>query len=255
MTRLRTSRPMSSVPKGWARLGADSRISGWGASGSYGATTSANVAVSASSTMIPADATPSGLRLSAVTSSPSQPWPSATGSPANVEVRAMAKGGSVVPDARIEPRVHEVDHEVEAHQRAGHEHDVGLHDGIIPEQNRLDGQAAHPGQREDRFDDHRSGQQRPELPAHDGDDGNERVLERVLVDDDPTAQALGPRGAHVVLAQHLEDGGARHAHGGRRQAEAEHRRRQQELLQVSRRRVPEADVADGRDPAEPDGGE
>src|SRR3989454_5296584 len=123
MTRLRTSRPMSSVPKGWARLGADSRISGWGASGSYGATTSANVAVSASSTMIPADATPSGLRLSAVTSSPSQPWPSATGSPANVEVRAMAKGGSVVPDARIEPRVHEVDHEVEAHQRASHEQD------------------------------------------------------------------------------------------------------------------------------------
>src|SRR5947207_6471483 len=51
---------------------------------------------------------------------------------------------------RSEPRVHEVDHEVEAHQRARHEHDVGLHDGIIPEQDRLHGQAAHPGQREDR---------------------------------------------------------------------------------------------------------
>src|SRR2546422_5807243 len=177
MTRLRTSRPMSSVPKGWARLGADSRISGWGASGSYGATTSANVAVSASSTMIPADATPSGLRLSAVTSSPSQPWPSATGSPANVEVRAMAKGGSVVPDARIEPRVHEVDHEVEAHQRASHEHDVGLHDGIIPEQNRLHGQAAHPGQREDRLHDHRSGQKRSQLATHDRDHGDERSEE------------------------------------------------------------------------------
>ena len=34
MTRLRTSRPMSSVPKGCSQLGAARRISGWAASGS-----------------------------------------------------------------------------------------------------------------------------------------------------------------------------------------------------------------------------
>src|SRR2546426_6712709 len=209
MTRLRTSRPMSSVPNGWARLGADSRISGWGASGSYGATTSANVAVSARSTMSPAETTPSGLRLSAPTSSPSQPWLSAAGCPANVELRAMATGGSAIANTRVEPRVREVHHEVQGHQRAGHEHDVGLHHGIIPEQDRLHGQASHPGQREDRLDDHRAGQERPQLAPHDGDHRNERVLERVLVDDDSTFEALGAGGAHVVLAQHFQHGRAR----------------------------------------------
>ena len=34
MTRLKTSRPMSSVPKGCAQLGAARRISGWAARGS-----------------------------------------------------------------------------------------------------------------------------------------------------------------------------------------------------------------------------
>src|SRR5262245_17479006 len=190
MTRLSTSRPMSSVPNGCARLGADSRISGWGASGSYGATRSANTAVRARSTMSPADATPSGLRRSAVTSSPSQPWLSATDCAGNVEVRAMAMGGSAIPDARIEPGVHEVDREVEAHQRCRYQHDVRLHHGVVAEEDRLHRQASHSGQSEDRLDDHGAGQQRSELAAHDGDDGDQRVLERVLVDDDAAFETL-----------------------------------------------------------------
>src|SRR2546422_9107029 len=54
---------MSSVPKGWSRLGGASRISGWVASGSYGASTSAKIAVVTSRTRSAADASPSGFRL------------------------------------------------------------------------------------------------------------------------------------------------------------------------------------------------
>src|SRR5262249_19051304 len=160
---------------------------------SYGATRSANTAVRARSTISPADATPSGVRRSAAASPPSQPRLSATDCAGNAGGAAMAMGGPAIPDARIEPGVHEADRAAEAHQRCRYQHDVRLHHGIIAEEDSLHRQAPHPGQREDRLDDHGTGQQRSELTAHDGDDGDQRVLERVLVDDDAAFEALGPR--------------------------------------------------------------
>src|SRR6266705_2929170 len=189
-TRLRTSRPMSSVPKGWSRLGGASRISGWVASGSYGASTPAKIAVVTSRTRSTADASPSGFRLMTAQSA-SPRLGVAVGWRSKGATRAVTvdteDSPSLIMDPRIQPRVRQVDEQVQR-------------------------------------------QERPELPPDDRDDRDEGVLQRVLVHDDPPLQALGPGRADIVLPQHLEDGRARHAHGGRREAKPEHRCRQQELL-------------------------
>src|SRR5436190_10274851 len=155
MIRLRTSRPMSSVPNGWARLGADSRISGWVSSGSKGASTSAKIAVKTIMARRAAEAAPSGLRFIVAQSACSR-WTLALGS-SNVATRTgtVAINASLVADPRVEPRVGEIDEQVQRDERRRHQHHVGLHDRIIAVQNRLDGEPAHSGEREDLLDHHR----------------------------------------------------------------------------------------------------
>ncbi len=161
----------------------------------------------------------------------------------------------LIPDARIEPRIGHVHQEIEGDEGARHQHDIGLHHRIVAVGDGLDGEPSHAGQREDRLHHHRPRQEHAELAAYHRHHRDQRVLERVLVDDDAARQALGPGGADIVLAQDLQHGGARHAHGRGGQAEAQHRRGQEELLEIAPRRVPEARVADGRNPVEPDGSE
>src|SRR5262249_38741090 len=192
MMRLSTSRPMSSVPNGCAQLGGGSRISGWGASGAYGEMTSAKIAVSTRARVSNADAMPSGLRLS-VTRSAAQRLTSLLDCASKSETwaRAMAMrepsfsaradaARSRVPDPRIEPCVGQIHQEVQRDEGRRDQHDVGLHHGIVAEQDGLDGEAAHSGQREDRLDDNRAGEQRAELPPHDRVHGNQRVLQSLL---------------------------------------------------------------------------
>ena len=62
------------------------------------------------------------------------------------------------------------------------------------------------------------------------------AAEDVAEDDDPLRQPFGARGAHVVVADHLEHGRAREA---RQQADVErgeHERRQHEMVERLRRR-------------------
>ena len=63
-----------------------------------------------------------------------------------------------------------------------------------------------------------------ELEADHGDRRDERVLEHVDEQHAPLGQALRPRGAHVVLRQHVEHRGARHARDHRERDRAEHDR-------------------------------
>src|SRR5262249_10910674 len=193
MIRLSTSRPMSSVPNGWARLGAESRISGWGSSGSYGASTSAKIAISTITTSSAAETAPSGFFLIVRQRDWSRPMLAAPGS-SNVTTCAgtVAIRASLVPDPRVKPRVSQVDEEIQRDQSRRDEHDVGLHHRIVAVEDRLHREPAHAGQREDLLDDERPGQQDAELAADDRDHRDQRVLERVLVDDDASGQALGP---------------------------------------------------------------
>src|SRR5580765_2672866 len=50
---------------------------------------------------------------------------------------------SLVPDPGVEPRVCQIDDQVQRDEREGHQHDIGLHHGIIAEQDGLDGEPAH----------------------------------------------------------------------------------------------------------------
>src|SRR4030095_13785602 len=180
MTRLSTSRPMSSVTKGCARRGAERRISGWVASGSYGARTGANTAVSTITTRSAAATAPRGFRFIVSHSScPRLMVVVSTASKVATGTGTAAINGSRVADARVKPRVGQIHDQVQRDQRRGDEHHVGLHDRIVAIEDRLDSKPPHPRQGEDRLHDDRAGEQRPELAADDRDDGDERGLQCV----------------------------------------------------------------------------
>ena len=56
----------------------------------------------------------------------------------------------------------------------------------------------------------------------DGDDGDERVAQRMDADDPEGREALGAGGADIILLEHLEHRGARHARDHRERDGAEH---------------------------------
>src|SRR4029453_1190376 len=60
-----------------------------------------------------------------------------------------------------------------------------------------------------RLYDYGAGQEGAELQADDGDDRDQRVLQRVADDDALLAQAFGARGDQVLLAEYFEHGAAR----------------------------------------------
>src|SRR5215470_256620 len=138
MIRLSTSRPMSSVPNGCALLGADSRISGCVSSGSYGASTSAKIAISTITTSSAAEKAPSGFLLIVRHSDRSRPMLSAAGL-SNVTTCAgtVAIRASLVPDPRVEPCVGQIDQQIQGDQGRRDEHHIGLHDRIVAVEDRF----------------------------------------------------------------------------------------------------------------------
>src|SRR4029077_17855549 len=133
--------------------------------------------------------------------------------------RASATPGASTPsglvaiaDARVEEAVEHVHEEVREDDHDRDEHHQGLHDRVVPPQDRLHQEAREPGQVEDGLGHHEAADEERELDADHGHHRQDRVLERVAPDDDAAGLALGPRGADVVLAHHLEQRGARDAH-------------------------------------------
>lgn len=97
--------------------------------------------------------------------------------------------------------------------------------------------------------DHHAANEASDLDADQGDDGDKSVLQGMAEDYYVFRQALRPSGADVILAQHLEQRRARHAHGYRRQLKAEDQRRQRHSSQVPLRSLPKRDVDQRRNPA------
>src|SRR5215475_12115583 len=159
MIRLKTSRPMSSVPKKCARLGAESRISGWVSSGSYGARTSAKIAVKTISTRSAAETAPSGLRRIVCHSARIRLTLERAGVSRVTWTGIVAISVSLIPDPRVEPRVGKIDEQIQRDQRRRYQHHVGLHDRIVAVQDRLDGEPTHAREREDLLDHDCAGQQ------------------------------------------------------------------------------------------------
>src|SRR6266403_1681978 len=119
-----------------------------------------------------------------------------------------------VADTRVQKRIGEVDEEIEAddHRRDDQVH--RLHDRVVELVEGLEEEEPHAGEPEDRLDDHGAADVERHLQPDQADDRDQRVLERVTQDDRPLAEPLGPGGADVLLAQHVEQRGAHDAHDG-----------------------------------------
>src|SRR5206468_8562075 len=93
--------------------------------------TSAKIAVVTSRTRSAADASPSGFRLMTAQSA-SPRLGVAVGWRSKGATRAVTvdteDSPSLIMDPRIQPRVRQVDEQVQRDERGRHQHDVGLHD-------------------------------------------------------------------------------------------------------------------------------
>src|SRR6266849_8295609 len=160
--------------------------------------------------------------------------------------------GLAVADARVEPRVAEVDQDVDGDEDYGVEQDEVLHDDNVALDHRDDERAPEAGHAERLLDRHRATQHEAQQHAGDGDDRQERVGQRVPKHDQSFAKPLGPRRPHEVFADDLQEARARHAGdvGPLRQAEDD--AGPDDDLQVLPRALPEVDDHDGRLVAEPE---
>ena len=119
--------------------------------------------------------------------------------------------------------------EIDEDDDAGDQQDAALESGIVAPADRLDQPFADTRPGEDRLGEDGAGQQRADLQADHGDDGDERVAQRMDADDAEGREALGAGGAHIILLEHLEHRGARHARDHRERDGAKHDGRQNEV--------------------------
>src|SRR5712692_8049498 len=196
-SRLRRSRPNSSVPRGWpaVRTGARRRAVSM-TSGSRGAIHGASTASTA---------------MTATSPRPKR---------AELLLRNM-RTTSVIADARIEDGIEEIDDEVDEHEARGDEEHAALDEGIVARLDRAHHHGAEPRPGEDRLCQDGSAQEKAHLKPQHRDDGIDRVLEHVPRDDGALGQALGAGRADIVLADDLEHARAREPRqrGGRGGAE------------------------------------
>src|SRR6266481_5444814 len=107
-------------------------------------------------------------------------------------------------DPRVEEAVDHVDQQVQRDDAGGQEQVDALDDGVVTPGDGVEQELPHAGDDEDALHDDGPAEEGRELEAHHGDHRDHRVLEDVAGDDERLRQTLGPRGADVVLAQHLE---------------------------------------------------
>src|SRR5712692_3481971 len=245
MRRERTSRPRWSVPSRCSPVPPSCQAGGWKrspsvpTSGLWGASTLAKRAVSTNTTMISTGRTGNpSLRKEAYR---------------QASVRAAARLGLAfaalpfIADPRVDDRVEDVHEKVDDDDhRAAQEHD-GLDDGEIPEGDPLVEQAADAGPGEDGLDDDRDVDHEDEVDPRERQHGDQRVLERVLGDDERLRQPLDARELHVLRAEDLEHGRARQPHVRGREVPAQRERGHEHVRGRARAR--------GRQPAEVHGEE
>ncbi|KAG1182541.1 hypothetical protein G6F35_015573 [Rhizopus arrhizus] len=138
-----------------------------------------------------------------------------------------------VADAGVEEPVAQVDQQVDQHVDARGHQQHALDHRVVVAQHGVDGQAAQAGNREHGFGNYDAANQQGHAHADGGDDGVGGVLQR-MPHDGSRRQALGARGADVVLGQGLQHGGARHA---RQQRHVDQTQRQAGQHQVAQTRL------------------
>src|SRR5690606_15807013 len=132
-------------------------------------------------------------------------------------------------DARVDYGIEYIaDKGRDNHKDSGYEQN-GHNDRPIVATEGIDEQPPHTGVIEDRLGQDGAAENARNLEHHDGDERDEGIAGGVLGDDGPLAQTLGPRRAHVVLAQYLEHGGAHEPAPARQVEQGQYRHRQEEM--------------------------
>src|SRR6266850_3889654 len=166
-TRESTSRPTLSVPSQWPVPGRASALPRFCLSGSCGASAGA---------------------------------PTASASAAS----RMTAPKRLAADPGIDEAIEDVDEEV-AHDEADRDQEYdALHERVVAREDGVHHEAADAGQGEDVLGDDGAADQRAELQPQHGDHRDERVAQHVAAHHASLRQALGARGAHVVLGERLQ---------------------------------------------------
>src|SRR5712692_3180538 len=208
------SRPRWSVPNQCSPVGAPSVYAASVEIGSCVWRTAAKRAVTTITSMSTPPAAPSGFfrkkRPSAVHAPPRARGSAPTASSAGLT--------ATIADSRIQDAIQHVYGEVRQDHHDRDEHHEGLDDRVVAPEDRVHEEAGDAREVEHALGDDQAPDEKSELDPDHGDHRQHRVLEGVAPDDDAAGLALGPRRADVVLAQHLEERGARDAHDQRRGA-------------------------------------
>src|SRR5437867_401214 len=157
---------------------------------------------------------------------------------------------SRIVNPRIEPDVDQIHEKVHEQEHQRHDEDHGLHRRIVALAHRLDEGRSHAGDDEDDLHDDEPAEQAAAPPAHESHHLQERVPEGVAIDHGALREALGPRRAHVVLADHLQHLRAGEARDGRADVVRLSKSGPDQLLEILHRTLAERHELEGRDPVE-----
>src|SRR4051794_31582906 len=130
----------------------------------------------------------------------------------------------------VDPRVQEVDDQVERDDADGRKDDDPLSRRQVEPFDRLDCSPPQPRESENGFREDRPAERNADVHAEHGDDRQERVPQHVRAQDDPLGRALGASGADVVLAERLHRVRADHPDVQRGEQEGERRPRQDQVV-------------------------
>ena len=145
------------------------------------------------------------------------------------------------------------------HDGGAHEQRRAEHDGIVAGRNGVGRELPESRPGEHGFDEHRTGEEKRQREPQQRDHRQQGVAQGVAHEHGALGESFGACGAHVVLAQRLEQGGALKAGGAARSHEPERERRQREVAQpveqpaAQRQRVVEDRIGDpaDREPVQP----
>ena len=107
------------------------------------------------------------------------------------------------PQTRIDGSIGDIDQEGDEDDGEDQKHDHRFDDDQVALGNALENQPSEAGQEEDVLDDDGARQQKGELQAENGQDGDEGVAYRVPPQRLRAGQPLGAGGADIILAERI----------------------------------------------------
>ena len=112
----------------------------------------------------------------------------------------------IIPNARIQPAIGQISHEVDQQKGGDDEEHVRLEDRVVSVMDGLNCQAPHAWPSVDGLNDDGAAEQVAQLQTQNRDHRNERIGHAMLRHNDAAAQTLGMGRAYIILVQHLQQG-------------------------------------------------